>query len=173
MGKLLIVYFSRPGENYVSGEYKYIDVGRTEIVVNMLTNMVDADVIKLEMTTPYSDDYKTCIAEAKAHLKNNARPELVYLPSTIYSYNRVIVAFPNYWGTIPMPVATFLEKYSWTGKSVYPICTHEGSGMGTSERMILKLCKGATIHRGLPLTGSKVESCQSTLEAWLKKYNLV
>ena len=38
-----------------------------------------------------------------------------------------------------MAVCTFLEKYDFTGKIIKPFCTHEGSGMGSSEKDIKKM----------------------------------
>ena len=39
-----------------------------------------------------------------------------------------------------MVVYTFLESYDFTGKTIIPFCTNEGSGMGSSVRFIKKLC---------------------------------
>ena len=62
------------------------------------------------------------------------------------SYDVIYIGYPNWWGTMPMAVFTFLESYDFSGKTIIPYCTHEGSGMGSSERDIKKAlseCKGA------------------------------
>jgi flavodoxin len=61
------------------------------------------------------------------------------------SYHVIFLGYPNWWGTMPMPVFTFLEEYDFSGKTIIPFCTHEGSGMGRSEKDIAKLCPKATI----------------------------
>jgi flavodoxin len=72
-----------------------------------------------------------------------------------------------------MAVFTFLEKYDFTGKTILPLCTHEGSGMGGSERDIAKSAKGATLKNGLPINGSSVNSAKPQVEKWLKENGVI
>ena len=57
------------------------------------------------------------------------RPEILNLPQDIDQYDEIYLGYPNYWGTMPMAVYTFLESYDFTGKKIHPFCTHEGSGI--------------------------------------------
>ena len=59
------------------------------------------------------------------------------------------------WGTMPMVVYSFLESYDFTGKTIIPFCTNEGSGMGSSVRFIKKLCPGANVGDGAPIHGAE------------------
>ena len=167
MNKTLIAFFSRADENYFGGAMRYIKVGNTEVVVNHMKQMVDADVFKIEMKDPYSPVYMTCIEEAKKDLKENARPELTHYLDNIDDYDTVILAYPNYWGTMPMAVVTFLERYDFSGKTILPLCTNEGSGMGNSERDLNKYTPGAEIRNGLSITGSKAADSDDKLAKWL------
>ncbi len=173
MSKTLIAFFSRADENYFGGAMHYVKVGNTEIVCNLMKEMVDADVFKIEMKNPYSPVYMTCIEEAKQDLRAKARPELVSYPDSIDEYDTVILAYPNYWGTIPMAVATFLEKYDFTGKTILPLCTNEGSGMGGSERTIQQCAPGANIKKGLSITGSRAANSGASLKSWLSANGLL
>ena len=167
MAKTLIAYFSRADENYFGGAMRYVKVGNTEIVVNLMKDLIDADTFKIEMKSPYSPVYMTCIEEAKKDLRSKARPELVSYPNGIDGYDAVILAYPNYWGTIPMAVATFLERYDFTGKAILPLCTNEGSGMGGSERTIKHCAPGAEVKKGLPITGSRAADSTADVKRWL------
>ena len=171
--KTLIAFFSRADENYFGGSMRYIKVGNTEVVVEKIKELIKADTFKMEMATPYSPVYMTCINEAKNDLRAGKRPELIAKPQSIDEYDTVILAYPNYWGTVPMAVLTFLEAFDFSGKTILPLCTNEGSGMGVSERDIKKACPGADIKRGLSVTGSSAESCKPTVEKWLKSNNLI
>jgi flavodoxin len=166
--KTLIAFFSRAGENYFEGAYRHVDVGNTEIVANQIQELTGADSYKIEMKQPYSDDYKTCVNEAREDESTGARPELAAEPAHMDEYDTVILMYPNYCGTCPMAVFTFLEKYDFTGKTILPLCTNEGSGMGVSERDIAKSAKGAIIKEGLPVHGSSVDQAKPTVEKWLK-----
>ena len=165
----LIVFFSRADENYFGGSMKYVEVGNTEIAVGHITGLTGFDSFKLEMVQPYSADYMTCIDEAKAHLRESARPELKEIPD-VSGYDNIILAYPNYWGTMPMAVFTLLESADFSGKTIYPLCTNEGSGLGKSVSDIKKY---ANVGEGLSLTGSGVKNAKPQIEKWLKNNGLI
>ena len=173
MAKTLIAYFSRADENYFGGAMRYVKVGNTEIVVNGMKELIDADTFKIEMKNPYSPVYMTCIEEAKKDLRAKARPELVSMPESIDEYDTVVLAYPNYWGTMPMAVFTFLEAFDFTGKTILPLCTNEGSGMGGSERDIKKTCPGAAVKAGLSITGSQAANAKASVQKWLSAGGLL
>ena len=173
MAKTLIAFFSRADENYFGGAMRYVKVGNTEIVAGIIKDLIPADSFKIEMKNPYSPVYMTCIEEAKKDLRAKARPELVSVPESIDEYDTVILAYPNYWGTMPMAVYTFLESFDFSGKTILPLCTNEGSGMGSSEREIKKTCPDAAVKKGLPITGSAAAGSKSSVERWLKANGLI
>ena len=173
MAKTLIAFFSRADENYFGGAMRYVKVGNTEIVVNDMKEMIDADSFKIEMKNPYSPVYMTCINEAKKDLREKARPELVSMPKSIDEYDTVVLAYPNYWGTMPMAVFTFLENFDFSGKTILPLCTNEGSGMGDSERDIKKTCPGAEVKKGLSVTGSKAANAKTSVQKWFSANGLL
>ncbi len=164
----LVVFYSRADENYFGGTYRYIKVGNTEKVAGMIAEITGADLFKVEQKIPYAKDYNTCIAQAKKDLQANARPELVSLPDSIAGYDEVYLGYPNYLGTMPMAVYTFLENFDWEGKTIHPFCTHEGSGLSGTEKDIAKAAKGAKVAKGLAIYGSSVDSAENIVKGWLK-----
>jgi len=173
MAKTLIAFFSRADENYFGGAMRYVKVGNTEIVANIMKDLTGADTFKIEMKDPYSPVYMTCIDEAKEDLRTGARPELVSMPESIDEYDTMVLAYPNYWGTMPMAVFTFLEHFDFSGKTILPLCTNEGSGMGSSERDIRRTCPGAEVKKGLAITGSAAANSKSSVERWLSANGLL
>ena len=165
--KALIAYYSRTGENYVSGELKQLKVGNTEVAAEIIKKVTGGDMFKIDQAVKYSDDYNECIAEAKDDQKRKARPELTAYPESIDDYDTIYLGFPNYWGTMPMAVFTFLEKFDFSGKTIKPFCTHEGSGMGSSENDLKKLCSSANVEKGLAIYGSKVSDAEPAIRKWL------
>ena len=109
--KKLIAYYSRAGENYFSGAHRTIAVGNTEKAARLLAELTGAELFHIEQKVPYSDDYDTCVAEARRDLRANARPELAALPESLDDYDEIYLGYPNYCGTMPMAVYTFLEHY--------------------------------------------------------------
>ena len=164
----LIAFYSRADENYFGGSYRYITVGNTEKAAKMIAEITGGELFKIEQKTPYATDYNTCIAEAKKDLQAKARPELIALPENIDAYDEIYLGYPNYWGTMPMAVYTFLEAFDWTGKTIHPFCTHEGSGLSRTEKDIANAAKGAKVAKGLAIHGSSVDSAESAIESWCR-----
>lgn len=164
----LITFYSRADENYFGGSYRYIEVGNTERAAKMIAEITGGDLFKIEQKRPYSAVYNTCIVEAKKDLQANARPELTAFPENLESYDEIYLGYPNYWGTMPMAVYTFLEAFDWTGKTIHPFCTHEGSGLSRTEKDIAKAARGAKVAKGLAIHGSSVDSAKKILEGWCK-----
>jgi flavodoxin len=171
--KTLIAYFSRKGDNYVNGGVVYLPVGNTQVVAEKIKILTVGELFKIEPQKAYSADYTTCTKEAQAELRANARPVLKTDIDSVEPYDTIILAFPNYWGTMPMSVWTFLESHDFSGKTILPLCTHEGSGMGHSEADLKKLCPNATIVRGLAIHGGSVKDADSEIKSWLEKNNVI
>lgn len=163
----LIAYFSRNGNNYIKGAIQNLKIGNTEIAADTIHKVTGADIFKIDPLIPYSADYSECIEEAKEDLRRDARPELKTYLADIDMYNTIYLCYPNYWGTMPMPVFTFLEKYNFSGKIIKPLCTHEGSGMGNSEDDIKKLCPDSKIEKGLAILGYKVNNSEKAIKEWI------
>lgn len=156
MAKILIAYYSRRGENYVNGSIRNLPKGNTEVIVEKLKALLpDADVYHIDTTYDYPADYYQCIDQAKQELRQKARPELKNPIAGIEAYDTIILGYPNWWGTMPMVVYTFLERFDFSGKTIIPFCTNEGSGMGSSERFIAKEAPGARLEKGVSIHGAE------------------
>lgn len=169
MGKSLIVYYSRKGENYFGGSIKNLAKGNTEIVAEMIEKAIGGDLFEVDTVKPYSTDYNTCTEEAKQELHENARPEIKKYVDSLDGYDTIFVGYPSWWGTMPMAMFTFLEHYDLSGKRIIPFCTNEGSGMGSSERDLKKICKGAVVERGLSIRGCEAAESGDKVMAWAGK----
>ena len=168
MSKILIAYFSRKGQNYVSGSIKNLTVGNTELVAKIIQQEVGGDLFEIESVSDYPEDYTKCTEVAQDEKRKNVRPALTARIDNIGNYDTVILGYPNWWSTMPMPVYTFLENYDFSGKTILPYCTHEGSGISGTERDIQKECPNATVKKGLAIHGTKAASSLSDVQRWLK-----
>ena len=163
--KTLIAYFSRAGENYFGGSIKNLEKGNNEILAEKLKNLLpQADVFKIEPLKPYSENYMTCIKQAKEDLQNNARPKLKNNLSDINIYDKIYLIYPIYWGTFPVHVFTFLESFDFSNKQIIPIASHEGSGLASSESDLKKLLPNSKIEKGTAIFGSSVSSADAVLK---------
>ncbi|MBR4682687.1 MAG: NAD(P)H-dependent oxidoreductase [Elusimicrobiaceae bacterium] len=169
MSKNLIIYYSRKGENYFNGSVRPIEKGNTEIVAEYIQGAVGGDLFEVDTVRPYAKDYSTCIEEAKQEFHAHARPELKKYLTDISGYDNVFVCGPCWWGTYPMAVFSQLEKLNFTGKKVIGLMTHEGSGLGNSERDLKKQCVGAAFGKSLAVQGGSAKESKAQVTAWAQE----
>ena len=172
MAKTLIVYFSHAGQNYSHGGIRDLPVGNTEVVAKKIHALVDSDMFYIDTVKKYPDDHMKKIEIAKQEYNEDARPELTARVENMNDYDTVIVAFPNWWTTMPMVLFTFLEAYDFSGKTICPLITHGGSGFSNSLKDIKRLCPNANITEGLAINGDNAAICDREVEKWLKKIGL-
>jgi len=158
--KILVAYFSR--------------TGNTEVIANLIHESVGGDIFKIVTVDPYPTDYNACVEQARKELESNYRPKLATRVENMESYDVIFLGYPNWCGTMPMAVFTFLEEYNFSGKTIIPFCTHEGSGLGNSVRDIARLCPNSTLLDGLAIRGSNVRSAQTQKDVadWLRKIGM-
>ena len=169
--KVLVAYFSRTGENYNVGK---ISKGNTHIIAEMIAEETDGKLFQIEPVNPYPDEYNACVEVAKTEKENKSRPAIKG-DVVVEEYDVIYIGYPNWWGDMPMPVYTFIEKHDWQGKTVIPFCTHEGSGLSDTENKIKKACNGAIVLNGLAIRGTTAQKSQEqarkTTIDWLANHS--
>ncbi|MGO5249937.1 flavodoxin [Atopobiaceae bacterium LCP21S3_F11] len=169
MSKILVAYFSRAGQNYVNHEIVELERGNTAVAAEKIAQKCGADLFEIVPAKPYPDDYHETVEVSKQELADNARPQIVGASDDpAAGYDIVFVGYPNWCGTAPMPVFTFLDACNLDGKRVIPFCTNEGSALGTSVDDIRRACPAAKVGGGIALIGSEVANCDITIATWLE-----
>ena len=161
--KSIIIYFSRADENYAVG---YIEKGNTEVIAEYIRDITGADIFKVEPLEEYSENYMTCIEEAKVRTRTHNAPIKETLPD-ISSYEVIYVGSPIYWGGMPEELFTALKGLDYTGKTIRPFVTHEGSGLSSIPNQLKQICIGADVTEGIAITGSTVSSARGKVENWV------
>lgn len=172
--RALVVFFSHTGENYGVGNIK---VGNTHKAADLIATATKAKTFEIVPTKPYpKDSYNAVVDIAKKEQSEKARPE-IKSDIDISDYDVIFIGYPNWWGDMPMAVYTFIEKHDWTGKTVVPFCTHEGSGLSGTDKTLSRICKGATVAKGLAIRGTTAQNdaaqTAKAIDAWLKSLDLL
>ncbi len=167
--KNLVIYYSRSGENYVNGKITNINKGNTEYVAEFIRDNFGADLFKAETVKEYAKSYMDCIREAQKELDNDERPALKNKLADISEYDNVFIAGPCWWGTYPMAVFSAIEGLDFTGKKIFPVMTHEGSGMGHCEKDLKDLIKGAQFVKGLAIHGANAKDSEQAVVSWVNR----
>ena len=167
--KMLIVYFSRTGENYNVGN---VEVGNTAIMASYMKEYLNADSFEIVPESSYPDSYDECLKVATKEKNEDARPAIQNKIDDISKYDTIFIGYPIWWGEIPQIVYTFMEEYDLSGKTIIPFNTHEGSGSaGTYNTIKNKLSKSNVNTNGLALQGKVArtdEGKEDTIN-WLKE----
>lgn len=166
--KIITVFFSRRGENYVNGSIVNLERGNTEICAEQVRSAVGGDIFEIVPDREYSLDYTRCTEEAKEELRHKEQVPVKEYLDNLEDYDIIFLGYPNWWGTYPMAVDTFLKHYNLDGKTIHPFCTNEGSGMGGSVRWIKQAASGATVSAGLAIHGAEASRSGQRVAQWAK-----
>jgi flavodoxin len=142
--------------------------GNTRVIAGAIHEAIRGDLFEIVPVNPYPYDYDACVNQASQEQNDQSRPELSTHVEDMASYDAIFLGYPNWWGTMPMVVWSFLEEYDFSGKTIAPFCTNEGSGLGRSESDISRLCPNATLLKGLAIRGSRVGSAHKDVSEWLR-----
>ncbi len=156
--KILVAYFSHSGNS--------------REIANQIHKSVGGDIFEIQSVKPYPNDYDAVVKQAKQELDSGYKPTLKTKVENIKSYDFVFIGYPNWWGTVPAPVRTFLSEYDFSEKTIVPFCTHEGSRLGRSVSDISKLCPKSTLLDGVGIWGREVKTAQNKVSGWLRKIKI-
>ncbi|MDE6025408.1 MAG: SUMF1/EgtB/PvdO family nonheme iron enzyme [Lachnospiraceae bacterium] len=142
--------------------------GNTRGIAEEIERQTGADLFEITLVNPYSNDYNTVLDEAQRDQNEQARPELATHVENMEDYDVIILGYPNWWASIPMPIASFLEEYDFTGKTIIPFCSHGGGRFGQSLTAIAKLAPDAQMGQGLSIHYSGGSTLKEDISQWLE-----
>ncbi|MEE1267821.1 MAG: flavodoxin [Treponema sp.] len=166
---------AKTGANKATGKGKALFIfyswgGNTPGVAREIAHQTGFVSIELELITPYSTDYNTVLNQAQNDQHKQIRHALkTKIDSKKWAeYDTIILGYPNWWASIPMPIATLLESYDFSGKTIMPFCSHGGGRFGQSLTAISKLAPKATLTEGLSIHYSGGTSLPKDVDKLLK-----
>ena len=157
--KILVAYFSHSGN--------------TRDIAGQIRAAVGGDIFEIKTVKQYNKDFETTVAEATEEKRINARPALTAKVENMQDYDVIFLGFPNWCGTMPMALFSFLEQYDFQGKTIVPFCTHGSSGLSNTIVDLKKLAPKADVREALSLHRNEIRTADSTVQAWLKKTGYV
>lgn len=156
MSRKLIAYFSASGTTKKAAEH--------------LAKAVGADLFEIKPVAPYSSaDLNWMDKKSRSSMEMNdsaSRPEIAERLPNMADYETIFIGFPIWWYVAPHIIATFVENYDFTGKTMIPFATSGGSGMGRTVDELKKLCPGADWKAGKMVNGVS----ERELVDWANKF---
>ena len=143
--------------------------GNTQGIAYEIQKQTGAEIFEIEPENSYSENYNTVLREAQRDQRKQARPKLKNHIKNFDQYDTIILGYPNWWASIPMPIASFLEEYDFSGKTIMPFCSHGGGRFGQTLTAIAKLAPKAFITDGLSVHYSGGGTLKNDVTKWLEK----
>ena len=169
-GKMLVIYFSRAGENWEVGN---VERGNTAIMVDYIQEFADVDVFEIVPEVAYPSNYMECVNYVNdIEIPQNLRPTYKSDIDNIADYSTVFIGGPIWCSQPPYIFRTFFEKHpELADKTIIPFGTHGGSGVGSYARVIKEYYPNANVLESLGISGSSIRnaSAKTTVENWLKR----
>ncbi|MBD5463461.1 MAG: flavodoxin [Lachnospiraceae bacterium] len=158
-GKVLVAYFSA--------------TGTTKGVAESIAENMEADIYEIVPQEPYTDadlDWHDDSSRSTIEMNDRScRPEINGAVEGMEQYDIVFIGYPIWWGEAPRIVSTFMESYSFDGKTLIPFCTSSSSGLGSSGKNLEELTDGAQWMEGMRFGGGASEA---DVKAWIEGLNL-
>ena len=175
--KPLVVYFTRLGNTDFDEDVDAVSgasllkmngqlMGSNELIASMVKDTIDCDVVPITLTgEKYPSSYNDTVSVASKEKNEQARPPIE--PIDVSGTNRIILIYPIWWGTIPMPVATFLENSDLSGKTIDLIATQGSAGFGSSTSDIRELCPDADVREGISIYCEDIPDARNQVKEYL------
>ena len=182
--RIVTVYFTRVGNtdfeddvDAVSGASLLLDgngelMGNSQMLALMIQDAVGGDIISINTKERYPSSYSDTVSAASEELKRQELPRLIDMPEELDEYDTVFLVYPLWWYTIPKPVEAFLNSYDFSEKTVIPIVTHGGSGVGKSVEDIKAICNGTIMTDPLEIYCGDIPYCRESVTEWLKEMSI-
>lgn len=174
-GKALIAYFtvaensdvdvvSSASVSEVAGEEK----GRITALAEMIREKTEGDIFSIQTAKKYSGDIDKLVEDVQAEKDKDERPELVSHITNLEDYAIVFVGFPTWWYDLPKSMYSFFDEYDFSGKTIIPFNSSNGSRFSGFIEKIQDLEPDATvITNGFTASEQDVPKAEDDIGAWL------
>lgn len=174
----LVVYFSVAENSEVDAvssasvmEWDGETVGIISVLANMIHQQVGGDLYSIDTAVEYPST--TIIDFAAEEQDRNDRPELLNHIENLDDYDTIYIGYPIWWYDLPMAMYSFFDEYDFSGKTIVPFCTHNGSRFSGTIQTIQELEPDATvIEDGFTVNERDVGDAQEDVLTWLEDLNL-
>lgn len=151
--RILVAYFSRSGN--------------TKVIAGTIQRELKADLFEIRPAQPYPEDYEQTVAQAARETERRYEPPLATMVSNIAAYDTVFLGLPIWGTTVPPVVRSFLRMHDLRDRTLRPIITHGGYGLGDSMAVIRAHAPGATVAESFSLEADQERRTLNQVRGWL------
>ncbi len=149
--KPLVIYYSWSGNTFAAAE--------------IIAEAIGGELLKIEPVEPYPTEYKGCIKVAAAQIKSGTLPELTVKKFDTDNYYPIVIASPNWWGTLPPPVQSFIKSNDLSNKEIALFITNGGGGLQNCAAKLTELITSPACATNV-IQGSEVKASKDKITSW-------
>jgi flavodoxin len=151
--KALVVFFSRSGN--------------TRVVAGIISRALAADMVEIEPAQPYPADYFATVEQARWERDNGDQPALKARIAGIAASNVIYLCFPIWGETAPPMIRSFLAAHDLSGKTLVPVITHGGYGLGSSLAVLRSHAPNGRLVNGFTMQAPQERQTTNRVTEWL------
>ena len=179
--RILVAYFSEPlpdnGVDATTSASRLVvngDLyGSVQYMATIIGEETGGDMVRIQTTTPYPQDYTTLANQANQERQNDVHPELATSIENFDDYDVVFVGYPIWWYQMPMAMYSFFDEYDFAGKMIVPFSSHGGSGWSGTVDDIAGMEPQATMMNGYSISRNSVAGAADGIRQWLQQIGIV
>ena len=179
----MTIYFSRVGNtdfsldvDAVSGASVMKDhnniIGNAQMIAMMVNNTVGGEIFEIQTINKYPASYSETVTVGKNELNSNEYPTLKAPLPDLSDIDIVVLVYPLWWSTLPRAVEGFLKDCDLSDKTLIPIVTHGGGGIGDSIEVMKRSTNARFITNPLDIYSSDIPAARGTIYNYLDSLRL-
>lgn len=166
--KTAIVYFSEPETDHPETVQ-----GATQFIAQTIQEETGADIFRIVPSEAYPVQHTALVAKGKVEVMSDARPAIQPIEADWSKYDTIFIGYPIWWGTMPMPVYTFLENQDFAGKDMVLFSTHGGSGLAGTVGTITDIVHTARVHNSaFTVSRDDIPHAADKVKSWLRSLDV-
>ena len=147
--------------------------GNTKLVADYIQSLTDADIFELKLVEPYSLELYDTIERVRDEVEINYRPKLAKGIDNLADYDIIFIGSASWFGSLSLPVLSFLETHDLSDKTIVPFITYGGGGFDNTITDLKALLPEASFLPEFGVTGLYAEYSQPDILQWLKDIEIL
>ena len=140
-------------------------VGTISVLANMIHDHVGGDLYSIDTSVEYP--VNTLIDYAADEQEKSARPELINHIENFDQYDTIFIGYPTWWYDLPMVMYSFFDEYDFSGKTIIPFNTHNGSRFIQSIFHTTQKKSDSSYFKNEVINERNAAKSQSDIDRWL------
>ena len=147
--------------------------GNTKFAAEHIQSLTGADISAVELVEPYSEEYQITLDRANQERESGILPQLAGSIDNLADYDVIFIGSPNWFGSLSLPVLSFLDSHDLSGKTIVPFVTFGGGGLQNTIADLRTLVPNAVVLEEFGVAGSAVENSQAEIAQWLERIGMI